>query len=131
MLRKLILILAAVALAALVGCESSSSLKVGWVETSSANQHTARYATFSGTESTGVAVEGGQSLTVDYDVTVEKGTLKLAILTPNDETIWEQTFSEGDTGQARVTAAENGRYHIDITGSDTGGSYDISWEIEG
>ena len=73
--------------------------------------------------------EDGQTITLDYDVTVKKGTLVLAIVGPDGESLWEEPLHENGSGTVTLTASEQGIYTIHIEGEDTSGSFDLSWNL--
>jgi len=110
----------------LTGC-GSSTVKVGWVGSSGPGRMGYRYTTFDGVERKTSRAEAGQTMTFDYDVTVEKGALLLKVVAPDGESIWETTFREDAADTVTLTAPQNGLYTIHIEGQATGGSFDISW----
>lgn len=113
----------------LAGC-GSSSLKVGWRETSSLKQKQAQYVTFDGTQTKTFHAEAGQTITLEYKVTVEKGSLTLKLVAPGGESLWEETYHENGEDAVSVTMPDDGRYTLRIEGEETGGSFDISWSMQ-
>jgi hypothetical protein len=111
----------------LVGC-GSSTVKVGWVGSSDPGHIGYRYTTFDGVERKAFRAEAGQTMTFDYDVTVEKGSLVLKVGDP-DKVLWEETFREDAADTITLTAPQNGLYTIRIEGQATGGSFDLSWSV--
>ena len=118
----------------LVGC-GSSTVKVGWVGSSGPGHmgysYTMgyRYTTFDGVERKTFRPEAGQTITFDYDVTVEKGALLLKVVDPDGESIWEETFRKNTADTVTLTASQNGLHTVCIEGQATGGSFDISWSV--
>jgi len=113
----------------LAGCSGSSTVKVGWVGSSDSVRMGYRYTTFDGVERKTFRAEAGQTMTFDYDVTVEKGALLLKVVAPDGESLWEETFSKDTTDTVTLTAPQNGLYTIRIEGQATGGSFDLSWSV--
>ena len=111
----------------LVGC-GSSTVKVGWVGSSDSGHIGYHYTTFDGVERKTFRAEAGQTMTFDYDVTVEKGALVLKVGDP-DKVLWEETFREDAADTITLTAPQNGLYTIRIEGQATGGSFDLSWSV--
>lgn len=113
----------------LVGC-SSSSVKVGWLETSGVSHKTARYETFSGSEQAKICADAGQTITLDYTVIVNKGTLTLVIEKSDDPSYWLNTFSQDASDTITIVAEDKGCYSLQVTGEQAGGSFDIAWSLE-
>ncbi len=112
----------------LVAC-SQSKLQIGWVGTSTANQFSYRYETFTGTERKSIRLTAGETLALTYAVEVDKGSLTLAVQNPDGETLWEETFEEADDETVELNAEKTGTYKLLVQGERTGGSFDISWDI--
>jgi len=112
----------------LVGC-GSSTVKVGWVGSSDSGHIGYRYTTFDGVERKTFRAEAGQTMTFDYDVTVEKGALVLKVVAPDGENLWEETFREDAADTVTLTASQNGFHTVRIEGQSTSGSFDISWSV--
>ncbi|MGC9357149.1 MAG: hypothetical protein ACP5GX_04760 [Anaerolineae bacterium] len=129
-LMKIFCGLALLSLTLTVGCGATSSLQIGWVETSGPNSREASYRTFTGIERKAVELEAGEILAIDYNITVDKGELDLRVENPDGDIIWEQIFGDSETGTAEVRSEEAGRYLIEIEGQETGGSYELSWQTE-
>ena len=113
----------------LVGC-SSPSIKIGWSETSGISHKNAHYKTFNGSEYYKICVLEGQTVTVDYKVNVEKGTLTMALDESNGSSNWQETFDQDASDAFALKAANSGCYDLQVTGTKTGGSFDISWKID-
>ena len=114
--------------ALLAGC-GSSNLKIGWRETSNFKRKHAEYVTFDGTQSKAFRAEAGQTIQLDGEVTVEKGTLHLRLASPGGETLWEESYQEGGDASVSMTAPEDGLYTLHIEGEATSGGFDISWSV--
>ncbi|MGC9398327.1 MAG: hypothetical protein ACP5HM_04255 [Anaerolineae bacterium] len=113
--------------ALLIAC--SSNLKIGWREANSLKRKRAHYVTFDGELSKTFRAETGEVIELTCDVTVEKGTLNMRIVTPDGERLWEETFDESDEVSATVTAPDDGLYTLRIAGDKTGGGFDITWNV--
>jgi hypothetical protein len=106
-----------------------SKLQVGWVGTSTANQFSYRYETFTGTERKSIRLTAGETLPLTYAVEVDKGALTLAVQNPDGETLWEETFEEADGGETiELSAEQTGTYTLLVQGENTGGSFDVTWD---
>lgn len=114
----------------MAACSGSSSLKVGWVEQSGFSQTTASYTTFSGTERRMLDADAGETISITYDVTVDEGALTLQIVDEEETAVWEQTFANDDAGLVDVPVENDGRYEIAIIGEETGGSFDLNWQVQ-
>ena len=113
----------------LAGCSSSSGIRIGWMESSGLKHKSAQYTSFDGVEQKTLHVKAGQTITLDYDVTVEKGTLVLAIVGPDGESLWEKPFHEDGSDTVALTASEQGLYTIHVEGENTSGGFDLSWSL--
>jgi sulfate adenylyltransferase subunit 1 (EFTu-like GTPase family) len=113
----------------LSGCGSrTSSIKVGWMGSSTAGKTSYRYARFSGIERKTIHASAGETLTLDYDVDVEKGALALRLRNSDSELLWEQTFDANAEDSVEIPLERGGRYLLQIEGRETRGSFDLAWE---
>ena len=112
----------------LSGC-GSSSIRIGWTESSGLNHKSAQYASFDGVERKTFRAEDGQTITLDYDVAVKKGTLVLAIVGPDGESLWEEPLRENGSDTVTLTTSQQGVHTIHIEGEDTSGGFDLSWNL--
>ena len=110
----------------LTGC-SNSALKIGWMENSGFSHKTAQYTTFTGTEQTKICVDDGETVSLDYQVTVEKGSLTIALERPDNTMYWENTFTQDASDAFLIETESEQCFELQITGEETGGSFDISW----
>jgi methionine-rich copper-binding protein CopC len=111
-----------------VGC-GRSSLKIGWRETSGLRHKTARNSSFSGVERASFRAQADETVELDYEVEVEKGTLALSLMDPEGEPLWEETFQEDAADVLSFSAPQSGRYELRIEGSSTEGAFDVSWRV--
>jgi len=112
----------------LAGC-GSSSVQVGWVESRQLATWRASYDTFDGIERTAFRAQEGQTISLDYDVTVEKGSLTLRLVAPDGESVWEKTYSQDGDESITLTAPQQGRYRLCVEGDGAGGSFGLSWRM--
>ncbi len=124
--RSLFIVILALAVL-LMGC-SRTSIKMGWRESSGRTHKSARYETFSAVERVAIRAQAGQEIDLAYDVEVEKGSLTLAVEGPDGLTVWEETYRENASDTLALTAPDEGHYILVVTGDQTGGSFDISWQ---
>ena len=113
----------------LAGC-AADRVAVGMRETNLPGQWQATYTTFSGTKADTFPADAGQTLVLEYETEVDKGSLTLQVESPDDEVLWETALEEGGADTVRVALNQDGRYAIVLSGEDTGGSWDLEWEIE-
>ena len=124
----------------LVGC-GRTQLRIGWLEAGGPGHRTAQYRTFSGVERVRFRAGANETVTIDYEITVEKGSLTLSLVGPDGETVWEETFeeregegsesSESYSGEhALDPVPQSGRYTLRIEGDRTGGRFDVSWQVD-
>jgi hypothetical protein len=129
----LVLLISALMISAVAmsGCDRMrSTIKIGYSEISSPSSKELSYQTFTGVTGAQVGLEQGDTLLLDYDAEVTKGELKLEIQNPDQEIVWDTTLEETSNSLIQYQARQNGSYTILIEGDDTGGSLDISWEVE-
>jgi hypothetical protein len=113
----------------LVGC-GSSSIKIRWRESSGLKHTRANYASFEGVEKKKFRAKDGETIALEGEVTVEKGSLTIELADPNDKILWEQTYTQDGDLSISITAAETGFYTLRIVGDETGGGFDLSWDVE-
>lgn len=108
----------------------SSSLRIGWRETSGFSRKTARYVTFDGVEKKNIRLQSGETLHMEWNAAVEKGSLTLEIQDPDQHTLWKESFTADDRGSIDLNVEKNGLYTLRIQGGSTGGGYELDWEIQ-
>jgi hypothetical protein len=111
----------------LVAC-SQSSIRLGWVETSSPGHLKATYAEFTGTEARTVLVQPGKTLYLEYDAKVDQGSLLLEVEDPYGKPVWCVSLCEdcGETKALPVNSA--GCYTVSVQGKAAKGGFDLKWE---
>jgi hypothetical protein len=125
--RKALLAALLVALVGLlVGCRGSS-VRLGWIETSSPGHIAASYSEFTGTEVRTIQAQPGDTLCLEYDAEVDKGSLRLEVEDPFGQIIWCTSLCE-DCGESNALPVEEGGcYTVLVWGEETAGSFDLSW----
>lgn len=109
---------------AFTGC----SRKLMWVGNSGQDHIQATYKRFTGTEKKNIRVEEGDTLVIVYQSEVSEGNLSVTITGPQDDEI--VSLETGTEGTERLGIEKTGRYSLWIKGDKTGGSFEISWDIE-
>ena len=109
------------------GC-GQSSVRLGWVETSSPGHLEATYDEFTGVETRTVSTQPGETLYLEYDARVERGRLQLEVGGPLGEPVWCVALCN-DCGETRTLPATTpGCYSISVQGEATEGSFNLKWE---
>ena len=96
-----------------------SSSKVG-------DQICASYELFTGIDKKTFAANEGDTFAFSYVSSVEKGKLKMEIYNPDDIQI--TSFSSNKTGTREMYIEKTGKHTVTITGNQTKGRYQISWD---
>ena len=130
LLVGVLLLLLVFTLGACDAWEGGSTVEIGMVENSGFNNTEARFETLRGRKVRQETLSTGETLVLDYDVTVDKGTLTLMVEDPSGESVWETEVTDSAADQVEIVAAEAGNYDIIVEGDDAGGSYDLSWTLE-
>ncbi len=122
-LRKAcIMLLLTLAMSLLSGCSIAS------VFSNTPGAMSGRYFYYNGSRIRPVDLDPGQSLDLTYSVGVSKGNLALAVLDPSGNAVWEEEFKADSEGKFTYQATEAGVYKLVLTGSWTGGSYQVDWD---
>ena len=125
LLRTISVLLSALVMS---GC-AQSPIKIGWMENSNRSHKTARYTTFSGAQQTEICADPEGTISLDYKVTVDQGTLTAALNEPDGTPYWQNTFRQGADGTLSAPAPEEGCYTLRLSGEATGGGFDFAWKI--
>ncbi len=120
--------LAIVYLASLLAC-SGSVVKVGWAGRAEPGRVTYRYRTFRGREVQRFSAEEGQLITLDYEATVHKGSLTIAVRGPEGDTLWHVTLREDHSAQVLIFVPTSGLHTLVAEGKDTGGGLQVRWQV--
>ena len=108
---------------------SCSRTKIGWIEMNYADVFEASYRLFDGEERERINIDAGETFSLSYDINVKDGALSLRFLNPDGDSIWEETFLEDGEGIFDFTAEESGRYVLVVSGDNTEGNFDLTWDI--
>jgi hypothetical protein len=106
-----------------------STLEIGMVETNLPGRWQASYATFTGTKFDTLQAEAGDTLTLEYDVQVDTGTLTLEIRSPRNRLLWDTSLQDNADDTVNLTLEQAGSYTISIKGDAAGGAFALSWEL--
>ncbi len=117
-------------LASLLAACGRSTVEIGMMETTLPGSWEASYRTFSGTKRSTFGADAGETLVLDYEVAVDKGTLSLRVENPDGEDLWDLSLEESEADTVELSLDEDGRYTIVVEGDATGGGFDLSWELE-
>ncbi len=124
MMKKFIALLALIFLALLSAC----SRQVGWVGLNYLNTIDVSYHLFDGRKVEHIQVDAGDTFNLTYDIDVDEGALRLELLDPDREVIWEASFLEDNADEMHFQAEISGRYILRIDGDQTRGGFDLRWE---
>jgi len=106
-----------------------SRTQIGWVATNVGDTFEASYRRFDGREVETFQLVSGESFSLTYDVEVDEGTLSFELFNPEDEIIWEETFTEDAQETFALSPETSGRYQLHIIGDETRGDFDLNWDI--
>ena len=88
------------------------------------------FRSFSGFESNAAYIEEGQSLYMDYEVELERGSLSIQIETADGKLVWEKNLDESAHDQVEISVEQPGSYAVYVKGSGARGSFDVEWEVK-
>ena len=119
----------------LSGCDFSSKIRIGEVRLGMFGDNKGSYmnysyGTFTGVESDQVQAINGQTIAFPYVVSVNKGSVLIEWQDPEGEVVWQKRFESNAQGVIEIPVATTGTYTIIIQGKDTGGSFEISWQVK-
>jgi hypothetical protein len=105
-----------------------NTIFVGSVGSNTGDQIRWSYHSFDGTQTKTIRVNAGKTLVITYSSVVEKGTLKIEV---TDSVDGQTTALPTDSsGIKTVTATSDVTYKLVITGSQTQGSFNVSWKTQ-
>jgi hypothetical protein len=129
--QKGALLLSILIVVGMAACGSgSSTVKIGWVETSLPGKLEASFQLFTGSETRTVRLEEGEELTLIMQATLEEGELRLELQDPQENTIFKTDLDQPGTRSAAYMAERGGRYRLTVIGQEAKGSFEILWEVE-
>ena len=123
-MKKVLLTVVLLSALTLTAC---SRTQVGWVATNIGDTFEASYRRFDGQEVETYQLDSGESFTLSYDIEVDEGSLTLELVDPQDELVWEESFSEHAEDVFEFTPESSGHYRLRVIGDDTQGSFELNW----
>jgi hypothetical protein len=126
----LLVLLGALTMGACNLMNGSSTLEIGMVEYGGWNEANATFGTLSGTKRWHEPLAEGQTLELDFSTRLDKGSLTLQVVSPEEAVIWELEVTEGESkaDSLELVALDAGRYGIVVSGKGAGGSYQLEWQ---
>jgi hypothetical protein len=95
---------------------------------SRSNSHiTYSYKYFDGTYPQKIHTKIGQTIIFSYKSEVVKGTLQMQVMDP--ENIMVSEFDSNTEAIKEIVAEKTGNYILNILGTETEGSFSVSWKI--
>ena len=110
----------------LPSCEDSGT-RILYSGSKVGDQICASYEFFAGVDKKTFMADEGDMIRFSYVSSVEKGRLKMEIYNPDNVLI--TSFSSNKTGTQEIGIEKNGKHTVKITGNQTKGRYQISWDI--
>lgn len=108
---------------------SSSQVRVGFIGSQVGNRMAFDYELFSGQEQKTLNLDRGQTLDLNFDVQVERGSLTLQLIDKDGAVSWEESFEDDSAGSVDLEIDGDGFYRISVSGQKTEGGFDIDWEL--
>jgi hypothetical protein len=121
-----IAIISLVLLSLLIFTSCSCSKTIGYSGSNTGSQIRGSYHLFNGTKSKTIQVTAGKTTVIIYASVVEEGKLEIEL--KNTVTMVTTTLPSNTTGIKTITAVNNEKYQLVITGTQTKGSFDINWK---
>lgn len=102
-------------------------LRIGWAGSNYGDHIDYGYTYFEGDEENSVDVGDSNTLTLDYDLTVDSGSLELRVLSDNDTELWQKEYDHDADGQTEIDVSAFDRVQIQVVGHGTEGNFELSW----
>ena len=112
----------------LVTLLSACTRQVGWVGLNYLNTFDVSYQLFDGRKVERIQIDAGDNFDLTYDVEVDDGSLRLELIDPDREKVWEASFLEDNEDLMSFRAEKSGRYTLWIIGDQTEGGFELRWE---
>lgn len=74
-----------------------------------------------------IEARAGATVGLNYDVTLERGTVELYLQGP-EGLLWQKTFTSSETGRHEITNAAGGTYEVLVNIESFDGNYALSWD---
>lgn len=103
--------------------------KVGWVGLNYGGKLKASYRLFDGPQTSTVALDAGEQVSLTYVVEVDSGSLTLTLSDPAREVLWQEVFEGDGSGEFAFETGLDDRYALPAEGQETQGGFDIRWTI--
>lgn len=87
-------------------------------------------STFSGIERGIALAEEGQTISFDYQASLDRGSLLIEWQTPAGEVLWHKNLTENGSGSDQLQAESPGEYNLIIQGRNAAGDFDVSWQVK-
>ena len=127
--RKLCyLVLAAICVFSFIvfpSCEESGT-RILYSGSKVGDQISASYEFFTGVDKKTFMADSGDTFSFSYLSSVEEGKLKMEVY--NQDDILLTSFSSNKTGTQELVIEKTGKHTVKITGNQTKGRYQISWD---
>ena len=111
------------------GCNNDNSVKVGWLGNKIGSRMNASYRLFSGSEVGSIKAKAGETIVVDYEVTVAEGTLTIELQSNTGKILLQEEFVDYGCDSIEYRADRDERYRIVVKGYKTKGNYNLGWTI--
>ena len=121
--------LAFLCLASVLACSDGATVKIGWVSRAGPGHVTYRYRTFRGREVQRFSAQEGQMINLDYEATLDKGSLTIAVRGPEGDTLWHVTLREDHSAHVEIFVPDSGSHTLVAEGKDTGGELQVRWQV--
>ena len=128
--RRAALVLAVMAL--LAGCTQEWRFGERYVDyegTAEPGAAAYTYTLFTGEEAWTETLQAGDTLTVEYDVTLERGVLSLAVTDPSGADVWRVNLGEDTSSSETFEAASAGEYRLAVRGLNAVGGFEVRWQV--
>lgn len=112
----------------LAGCAATVGYVGNDYSWGSKGEMSGRYKTFNGTKERKIKTDPGDTIVMDYDSSVKKGSLSLRLEGPDGSTM--KDFPVGEKSTIEVKSAYGGDYRVVVNGKNTGGSFSVSWKVK-
>lgn len=100
-----------------------SGVQVGWTETNTPNEWSARYAYHDGYQQRNVNTDGGET-TLWVEIVTTKGSIGILVTDEEEQVIFRQTDIETSSFEIPL----QGKATVRITGEDHKGSFFLNWQ---
>lgn len=114
----------------LAACSASSTVRINMIGSNWNNKIDFTYQTFTGYEVNRLDVTAGETISLTYDMVIDKGSLHLQVIAPNDKTVWEKMLLDSESDTVEFRAEHSGEYVLRIDADNAGGSMEAEWRVK-